>query len=465
MSLVHGAAPLPGQNPMEVDESLFTGESVPVKFFTTTFETQMPKTTFYMPVKVTLTALSEFVNATLGLTPATPFNFLVNNEFVRFASLDKWMKKKGISKENTLELEYTPAFEVEAGNNLPHDDWVAAIRRLPIPSDPSADPADHPYLTVSYDKCWRLWKGEDCLYVGAGHRSAIKSVSIISAAEGETGKRKRDAVECKFVTGAKDGNVFVWQFSGGVGKELHKLEHPESVDSVAVHMDKSLLCTGGWDKLLRIWTLDRLEEDLQVGAPGRQQYLHCSLAGHSRAIFATAWSEEKRARLMSTGLDGTVRVWDVIKQAPLMNLREECFAAYCMAVRGQSGGDRVITGHVDGKVRLWDTRSPTVCNAFPAHKGFVYGVTWNAFPGEGISGGGGASGGLFTSVSEDRDLHVWDLRGRTPLATLSEHSDGVLCVEWMGQGTLLTGSKDSTVKSSRVKFGANSIKDPPTVAA
>lgn len=25
-------------------------------------------------------------------------------------------------------------------------------------------------------------------------------------------------------------------------------------------------------------------------------------------------------------------------------------------------------------------------------------------------------GGLFTSVSEDRDLHVWDLRGRTPLA-------------------------------------------------
>jgi len=37
----------------------FTGESVPVKFFTTTFETQMPKTTFYMPVKVTLTALSE----------------------------------------------------------------------------------------------------------------------------------------------------------------------------------------------------------------------------------------------------------------------------------------------------------------------------------------------------------------------------------------------------------------------
>lgn len=30
------------------------------------------------------------------------------------------------------------------------------------------------------------------------------------------------------------------------------------------------------------WFVPRLEEDLQVGAPGRQQYLHCSLAGHSR---------------------------------------------------------------------------------------------------------------------------------------------------------------------------------------
>lgn len=49
----------------------------------------------------------------------------------------------------------TVAVEVEAGNNMPHDDWVAAIRRLPLPLDPTADATQQPYLTVSYDKCWR----------------------------------------------------------------------------------------------------------------------------------------------------------------------------------------------------------------------------------------------------------------------------------------------------------------------
>lgn len=37
----------------------FAGESVPVKFFTSTFEASMPPTTFYMPTKVTLQSLSE----------------------------------------------------------------------------------------------------------------------------------------------------------------------------------------------------------------------------------------------------------------------------------------------------------------------------------------------------------------------------------------------------------------------
>eukprot|EP00667_Euglena_gracilis_P011228 EG_transcript_11469 len=419
----------------------------------------MPPTTFYMPTKVTLQSLSEFVNLTLGLAEAVPFNFLYKNEFIRFATLEKWMKKKAVNKETTLELEYTPAFEVEAGNNMPHDDWVAAIRRLPLPLDPTADATQQPYLTVSYDKCWRLWRGEECLHVGAGHGSAIKSLSIISATEADasSGKRKRDAVECKFVTGGKDGNAFLWQYSGGRGRELHKFEIPESVESVAVHPDKSLLSTGGWDKLLRIWTLDRVQEDIDAGHPGKQQYLHCSLPGHSRAVLASAWSEDKRARVLSTGLDGTVRVWDVIKQAPIMNMRNECYSAFCMALRGGSGGDRVLTGHADNKVRLWDTRTPTACHVFAGHKGFVYGVTWNALPGEARR----EKGLHFTSVGDDANLHVWDIRGSAPLATLTEHTDGILCVEWLGGGALLTGAKDSTVKSCSIVGRADPPKGDP----
>ena len=59
----------------------------------------------------------------------------------------------------------------------------------------------------------------------------------------------------------------------------------------------------------------------------------------------------------------------------------------------------------------------------------------------------------FTSASEDCSLHLWDLRGQAPLATSTEHTDGVLCVEWMGQGVVMTGSKDTTVKSCSIRSG------------
>uniref|UniRef100_A0A7S1IPK5 NLE domain-containing protein n=1 Tax=Eutreptiella gymnastica TaxID=73025 RepID=A0A7S1IPK5_9EUGL len=432
---------------MQVDGTIYAGENVPVKFFTTTFDQHMKTTTFYMPVKVTLDSLSEFVNVSLGISEHVPFNFLYQDEFIRYTTLDRWLKKKGISKETTIELEYTPAFEIEAGNNFPHDDWVSVIRRLPIPSDASGDATQHPYLTGSYDRCWRIWRGDECLHVGAGHTSAIKSASIISASEGLLGKRKRSGVDCQFATGAKDGSVIVWQYSGGRCKEVHKFAGTESVDTVAVHGDGSLLCSGGWDKLLRIWTLDRLQEDMEKGDVGRQQYLHCGLQGHSRAILASAWSQDHRARVFSTGLDGSVRTWDVMQKAPIMTMTSDASAAYCLSVRKASGGDLLLTGHTDNKVRLWDTRSPTACTAFAGHKGFVYGVTWNALSTDAVS----EKGLRFTSASEDCTLNVWDIRGGSPLATISEHSDGILCVEWMGDGVLMTGSKDNTVKSCNLK--------------
>jgi|EP00670_Eutreptiella_braarudii_P014434 WD40 repeat protein len=432
------------------NDAKFKGANVPVKFFTNTFDQHMQKTTFHMPVKVTLEALSEFVNVTLGLTEQVRFNFLHNDQFIRYTTLEKWIKKKGITKESTIELEYTPAFEIEAGNNLPHDDWVSVIRRLPVPADGSGDATQHPYLTGSYDHCWRIWKGDDCLHVGAGHTSAIKCASIINASESEitSGKRKRNGVDCKFVTGSSDGNVLLWQYQGGKARELYKFVHSEAVECVAVHGTGSLLATGGWNKLLRVWTLDRLEEDMAAGHVGKQQYMHCGLAGHSRTILGCEWSKEKRSRLFSTGMDGNVRVWDIIAQGPVMTLSADASAAYCIATRQVSGGDSIITGHTDNKLRLWDTRSPSRCGTYAAHTGFVHSVTWNAIPGE------QSKDTMFTSASEDCNLHVWDIRGGAPLASVNQHADGILCVEWMGDGVLMTGSKDNQVKSCNIKSNA-----------
>eukprot|EP00906_Rhabdomonas_costata_P018421 RCo026909 len=88
---------------------LFRGDTVPVRFTTRTFQGKMPSVTYHIPVRVTMDALSDFVNSILGMDPPVAFNFLCRNEFIVFNVLEKYMKKRNINKETTLDLEYTPA--------------------------------------------------------------------------------------------------------------------------------------------------------------------------------------------------------------------------------------------------------------------------------------------------------------------------------------------------------------------
>lgn len=62
--------------------------------------------------------------------------------------------------------------------------------------------------------------------------------------------------------------------------------------------------------------------------------------------------------------------------------------------------------------------------------------------------GGGASRG-------------WPAATGLRAATLTEHTDGILCVEWLGGGALLTGAKDSTVKSCSIVGRADPPKGDP----
>eukprot|EP00994_Dinema_validum_P007165 NODE_572_length_1538_cov_89.578912_g417_i1.p1 GENE.NODE_572_length_1538_cov_89.578912_g417_i1~~NODE_572_length_1538_cov_89.578912_g417_i1.p1 ORF type:complete len:414 (+),score=83.06 NODE_572_length_1538_cov_89.578912_g417_i1:132-1373(+) len=399
----------------------------------------MPTVTYHVPAKVTLDALSDFVNLHLKLPQEQSFNFLLDDEFITTNVLAQFMLRKKISKEATLDLEYTPAFQIEAGLNMPHDDWVPTICRLPIPHTPGSDPSLHPYLTGSYDRCVRIWKGTECLHVSGGHTNAIKQAAILTASEGEVGqgKRKRDAVQCSFVTGSSDGTIRLWKYYNGSMSEQYCFTHPDALDTIALHPTNSLVASGGWDKLVRVWALDKVIED---GCKGGREYLQSTLLGHSRAILATAWSQKSAERLFSTGLDGAVRVWDVQQGAPLMKLSGNNSAAYCMAT---APGDVILSGHTDNKVRLWDTRTPKTNQIFNGHKGWIFDVTWNHLA-------GGTAGNEFCTASEDGSVGVWDIRSTGPLGMMQHHTDGVLSVCWLGNGIILSGSKDNTVRSCSV---------------
>eukprot|EP00658_Telonema_sp_P-2_P013316 TRINITY_DN15044_c0_g1_i2.p1 TRINITY_DN15044_c0_g1~~TRINITY_DN15044_c0_g1_i2.p1 ORF type:complete len:169 (-),score=62.79 TRINITY_DN15044_c0_g1_i2:36-542(-) len=86
-------------------------------------------------------------------------------------TLDKFMRRRGLSTEEIMHIEYTPALQAKEGNKLPHDDWVASVR-APFNGDANF------LITGSYDNCVRVWSGEECLAVGAGHSEAVKEVAF-----------------------------------------------------------------------------------------------------------------------------------------------------------------------------------------------------------------------------------------------------------------------------------------------
>jgi WD40 repeat protein/biotin carboxyl carrier protein len=100
----------------------------------------------------------------------------------------------------------------------------------------------------------------------------------------------------------------------------------------------------------------------------------------------------------------------------------------------------VITGADDGKLRIWDVsnrdRLPTTPKAEPTetHSSAVQSIAISP-------------DGRFFASSDGRDVFVWDLVNAKKLYSLAaEHRDTITAVSFTPQSTLITASKDGTLK-------------------
>jgi len=416
-----------------------TSATVPVRLFTTTFEKEVPEQTLNVPYQITTAGLSTLVNRLVGLAEGdeVPFDFLKAGEFVT-TSLDKFLKARGISREEVVELEYTPSLSLEDGQEIPHDDWISGV------SCPLFGEGDT-VVTASYDRRVRVCDGADVLAVGTGHRAAVKSVVAVPSpgADPKAGrKRGRGAVPLRAVSGSKDGTVRIWEYSEALGLRCARTLsfHTASVDAVDVSPSGELACSGGWDKTVRLWRLsDCFAEE------GEKELQSLQLQGHSRSVTGCRFGANRRS-LYSVGLDGQMKEWDVGEGRHVMSYVGE-YPIYSLAVRAGlegSGAEQVVTGHSDNKARLWDLRAKKPCHSFAGHNGWVYDVCWVPK---------GAPGGdqQFASAAEDGEIHLHDLRASRHLSSIQAHEDAVLGIAFSSPQTLWSGSKDTTLRSTTLQ--------------
>ena len=128
-------------------------------------------------------------------------------------------------------------------------------------------------------------------------------------------------------------------------KVLHKLKHPNEVNGVAFTPDNRYLATGCHDSHIRIYDVSTGEE-------------YADFKGHTRDTVTDLQFTSDGKILVSSGIDGTVRIWDTSDlKTPKskMTLAAHSGAAFGVAISPDNS--RLATAGWDEHVKMWDLKT------------------------------------------------------------------------------------------------------------
>jgi WD40 repeat protein len=146
----------------------------------------------------------------------------------------------------------------------------------------------------------------------------------------------------------------------------------------------------------------------------------------------TAVVSRDGSRMVTSGGDGTARVWNMEKGVQMIVCRGHTSAV----IRARFSPDerRIGTTSWDATARLWDASTGTEQVVLRGHTDFVFGLSFSP------------DGARVTTASRDHTVRVWDARTGVAQLTL-QHPCEVHESHFSSDGTrILTGGKDSALR-------------------
>jgi hypothetical protein len=164
-----------------------------------------------------------------------------------------------------------------------------------------------------------------------------------------------------------------------------------------------------------------------AGPVARRATLLRRFTGHTDSVWAVTFAPDGR-RVLSGAMDGTIRLWERDTGRELRCLKGHTEGVTGIAFAGD--GLRALSSSLDGTVRLWDVEGQEL-RRFEGHRGRVLSVALTPDGRQAVSGG------------EDQTVRWWDLATGKELACFPEQQGWVHSLAVAPDGLqILVGSTD-----------------------
>ncbi|NER47831.1 MAG: hypothetical protein F6J92_14280 [Symploca sp. SIO1A3] len=195
--------------------------------------------------------------------------------------------------------------------------------------------------------------------------------------------------------------------------------HSSWVESVAISSDGQAIVSTGLDNTIRIWDLPTGQE-LRV------------LWGNSSLFYSLALSPDGQI-IVSGSWDNTIRVWDFETGQELYHLKGHTGEVDSLVISPDS--QTIISGSRDNTIRVWNLPTGQELRTLQGHAGEVYCLAISP------------DGRKIVSGSRDHTIRVWDLTIGQELLILDGHTDELRSVAISPEGqTIVSGSRDNTIR-------------------
>ena len=262
---------------------------------------------------------------------------------------------------------------------------------------------------------WELWNLDEGILIRplVGHEPTMNTV-IAASPNGRLGASACGLAQRYTKEAPGDFAIRIWDME--TGECLRRLEgHVAPVGGLLFLPDGQRLLSGSADHTLRLWNVETGEELRRDGEPTPLQWEEAIINGkrteftlyqHHRGAFAL--SHDGRCVLRGRQL------WDVENWQPLRFLggEQQGFENWnCGAF--SPDGHRILTGHSNGYLRLWDAKTgQEICHTFAfKNHAAVLAVAFLPDGKQAISGGSGYAEGIAppNGIRQDPYMRIWAL--------------------------------------------------------